>query len=536
MIKDITFYSDEDFKKIQAGVDKLANVVKTTLGPGGTNVILELGHLQAVTKDGVTVAEQVWLEDPLENIGAQIVKRVAQKTVKEAGDGTTTATVLAQAILREGLAIALKGLSKPIEVKRSIDIAVAAVVKEIKAMAKPVAGDDIYKVALISSNGDKEIGKLVGDAITEVGLEGLVTVEDSRSLDTYVKKVDGMRWDRGYKSHFFITNRNTAQCELLNPVILIVDGNVTSLREIMPNAQSENLISRYREDKEIGARPLLIIANDFGAEAISAFAMNHTNNAIQCCLVEAPDFQDVRKSIMQDIAAATGATVFSKEAGHTWANVTPEILGRCESVRVTQWTTTIIGGAGGLRASVRAQEIREQMRDTNEHALEVLKSRLARLVNGLSVFYVGGSSEIEVQEKKDRIDDALNATRAAIEEGVLPGGGVSLMRISESNDFFDMLMESDNIGPSIIRNAIKEPFMAICENVGLDPKICIQSVLKSENLSFGVNAATMKYEDLIVAGVIDPAKVVRLALENAASVAGMLLTTKAVVSNKRPKQ
>lgn len=531
-MKDITF-REEALPKILAGVNKLANVVKSTLGPGGTNVIIERGHTHQITKDGVTVAREVWLEDNEENIGAQIVKAVANRTVQEAGDGTTTATVLAQAILAEGVRLINAG-SKPIAVKRGIDAAVRLVVKYIKQMAKPVEGDDVLKVSLISSNGDQEIGKLVAEAINAVGLEGLVTVESSNSFETYSKKVDGMRWDRGYMHHHFITNPNKMECELIDPVILIVDGPVASLREIMKDNVTPSIIKRYREDKELAGKPLLIIANDFGAEAISAFAMNHLNKAITCCLVQAPDFQDIRKSIMGDIAAATGATVFTKDAGHTWTNITPVMLGRCERVRITQWNTTIIGGHGGLRTSQRAQEIREQMKDANEHALATLQSRLARLVNGLMVIYVGGGSDIEVQEKKDRIDDALNATRAAIEEGVLPGGGVAYLRIRKEMAIAGGEGTDDQkIGFEIIQEALKVPFETICENVGQSGKEAIEKVIGNSSPSFGFNAATMKYEDLIAAGVIDPAKVVRLALENAASVSGTLLTAGSIVSSKK---
>lgn len=539
MIKDITFGADAH-QKIKAGVDKLANVVKSTLGPGGTNVIVQRGDTQVITKDGVSVAREIWLSDPIENMGAQIVKEAAERTVSDAGDGTTTATVLAQAIFSRGIeqtkggGIWKKPSPKLIDVKRGIDLAVAEVVKQIREMSKPVEGDDINKVALISSNGDTEIGGLVGDAVTQVGLEGLVTVEDSKSLETFLKKVDGMRWDRGYLSPYFITHPAISECQLEDPVILIYDGVINSLREVMGN-DKYNIIDRYRNypDSELKGKPLLIICHEAGAEFLSTMAVNHQNKAIQCCIVQAPEFQQTRKAILHDIAAMTGATVISKEAGYNWKDVKPEHLGRCGRVRVSQWATTIIDGAGGLKAINRANELREQMKETNEHALVTLKSRLARLVNGLMVIYVGGGSEIEVKEKKDRLDDSLNATRSAIEEGVLPGGGIAYLNARERIDF-DTLPYTNadqKIGGLIVRDILSIPLETIVSNVGGDPDGVIQEIIHGDHAAdYGFNAQTRTFERLIETGVIDPTKVVRLALENASSVAGMLLTTKAVVS------
>lgn len=547
---EITF-KEQGLEKLKIGVDKLANVVKSTLGPGGTNVILQRGDMYAITKDGVSVARQVFqLQDPIENAGAQIVKEAANKTVAEAGDGTTTATVLAQAIISQGTKLASTG-ANPIDVKRGIDIAVKKVVEQIRASAKPVGGNDIQKVSLISANGDREIGKLVADAITVVGLEGIVTVDESKSLETYSKKVDGLRWDRGFMSPYFITNPSKAECILVDPVILIYDGNLTSLREIMGGAKANgrDIISKFRNDPELTGKPLLIIAHDFGAEAISAFAYNHQKNAINCCLVQAPDFQDTRKAIMYDIAAATGATVITKDSGHTWSNISTDVLGRCESVRVTQWNTTVIGGHGELKATNRVNEIREQMKDANEHALVVLKSRLARMIQGLMVIYVGGGSDVEVQEKKDRIDDALNATRAAIEEGVVQGGAMVylnawkkfrtplkwherfLLELGVNSGDHGFANYSQYIGAQVLYESLTKPFEAIVENVGHDPKDVLKELNKLDP-RFGFNAATLEYEDLISSGIIDPAKVVRLALENAASVAGMLLTSQAIITQK----
>lgn len=539
MIKEITF-NKEATDKLVAGVNKLANVVKTTLGPGGTNVVLQRSNTFGITKDGVSIARDIYLEDQIEEAGAQIVKEVALKTLAEAGDGTTTATVLAQAILTEGLKAATEG-KNAIEVKREIDRAVVKVVAELKRMSKPVEGDDILKVALISANGDKEIGGLVAEAVGKVGLEGLVTVEDSKSYDTYVKEVPGMRWERGYMSPRFVNKPSHQECELIDPVIMIIDGNLATVRE-MAGGQlvNANIIKRWREDKELGGKPLLIIAHDFGVEAIATMVMN-VQQGLPICLVQAPEFGDVRKMILEDIAAMTGATVISKEAGLSWDRVNTTHLGRANSVRVTQWMTTIIGGHGELRAQNRAQQIREQMKETNEHALQVLKVRLARLTNGLMVIYVGGGSEVEIQEKKDRIDDALNATRAAISEGVLPGGGVSYIRagkvLGRKNPrrwlkWLYSQRDDMTLGESIIFTSIMEPFMSICRNVGQDPAAALATVELSDVIDYGFNASTLKYEPLIAAGVIDPTKVVRLALENAASVAGMLLTTKATVTVK----
>lgn len=528
--------------KIKAGVDKLANLVKSTLGPGGTNVILELGHLHVITKDGVSVAQEVFLEDALENMGAQIVKKVAQKTVQEAGDGTTTATVLAQAILNEGIKT-MTGGSNIIDVKRGLDKAVIAVVKSLRALSTQVTPEDLHKVAIISSNGDREIGKYVGDAIKEVGIEGIVTVESSNSLDTWLKKVDGMRFDRGYMSPYFITNPDRAESDLKNPLILIYDGNLASVKEIAGDGKStNNLISRLRGsvqskpvDPELAGRPLLIIAQDFSAEFVSTMAVNAKNKAIVCCLVQAPDFGDSRKSIMYDIAAMTGATVITKDAGLTLKDAHPEHLGQSGGARITQWNTTIVDGVGGLTASVRINEIREQMKEAKDHVLESLKSRLARLQNGLMVIYVGGASDIEVQEKKDRIDDSLNATRAAVEEGVIPGGGVGYVRAGQKTEWTNIEIENadEATGVEIIRRILEVPFLTIVDNVGKKSSTVLKKVLDNHSTTFGFNAATLQYEDLVESGVIDPVKVSRLALENAASVAGMLLTTNGVVSNKR---
>lgn len=541
MIKDVTS-GPEALQKLKAGVDKLANVVKSTLGPGGNNVILQRGDTQAITKDGVSVAREIWLEDPIENSGAQFVKEAAERTVAGAGDGTTTATVLAQAIFTQGLDQITAG-AKLIDVKRGIDKTVARVVQEIKSRAKQIEKGDVRRIAMISSNGDETIGGLVAEAIEAVGLDGIVTVEESKSLDTYVKRVEGMQWDRGFLSHLFITNNEKMECYLEDPVVLVYDGTISALRELMGNNPNDtaNIIHRYRQgpnNPELHGLPLFIVCNDAGAEFVSTLAYNHNKGAIKACVVQAPEFQSTRKAILHDIAAMTGATVISKDAGFQWKDVKPEHLGRCEAVRVTQWTTTIIGGRGGLKATNRANGIREQIKeDANEAAVATLRRRLARLVDGLMVIYVGGSSVVEVSEKKDRIDDSLNATRAAIEEGVLPGGGVAYMRIARALDMASIDLDNDAqvIGASIVLSALDVPFKTIMDNIGADD-LKFTEVLDNSAFDYGYNAQTMQYENFLETGVIDPAKVVRLALENAASVAGMLLTTKAIVSYKKPTQ
>lgn len=534
--KDITM-APEAQDALRKGVDKLANVVKSTLGPGGTNVILQRGDTQAITKDGVSVAREIYLEDEIENIGAQIVKQAAENTVREAGDGTTTATVLAQAIFNQGLKH-MKSGAKLIDVKRGIDMAVEEVVKHIKSNSNEVKGDDITRVALISANGDKLIGGLVGEAISEVGLEGLVTVDDSKSLDTYRKKIEGMQWNRGYMHHAFINRPEKMECYLENPLVIIYDGNINSFREVMGN-DKYNIIQRVREgnDPEIKGLPFLFICNDAGAEFLAAVGLNMQRGAWQTCVVQPPEFQDTRKAIMHDIAAMTGATVIGKDSGLQWKDVKPEHLGRADAVRVTGWSTTIIGGRGGLKASVRAQEIREQINENaNEHAVAVLRSRLARLINGLNVIYVGGATEAEIAEKKDRIDDSINATRAALEEGVLPGGGIAYVRAKRAIDFSALPYENGDqrLGAQIVQEALDLPFNAIVENIGETPDVPLREIVSNENYSFGYNAQTRKHENLVESGVIDPTKVVRLALINGASVAGMLLSTKAIVSNSKP--
>lgn len=535
MNKDITFVP-EAHEKLKAGVDKIANVVKATLGPGGANVILQRGDTQAITKDGVSVAREVILKDPIENVGAQIVKQASERTVAAAGDGTTTAMVLAQAIYSEGLNEITKG-AKLIDVKRGIDLAVTEAVKGLKNISKKVEDPSIIRqVAMISSNGDTEIANLVADAMIEVGLEGVVSVEDSKTSETTRQRVEGMQWDRGYMSSAFVNRPEKMQCYLEDPVVLVYDGNIGSLREIMGKDQY-NIIDRWRSDKEVGSCPLLVVCNDASAEFINIIGMNVLKQAMRACVVQAPEFHTTRKEILYDIAAMTGATVISKENGLTWRDVKVEHLGRCEAVKVTGWTTTIIGGQGILKAQQRMEEIRKQIEENaNEYAVSVLKSRLARLKNGVNIIYVGGASPLEISEKKDRIDDSLNATRAAMEEGIVPGGGVAYLKVINSISSMETSNEDMALGMLIVKGALRVPARTIIENVGGDNRIVDLIMSDDQVIDYGYNAQTRTMENLYASGIIDPTKVTRLALENAASVAGLLLTTKAIVSNEKPTQ
>lgn len=534
MLKDITF-DQAAMDRLKEGVAKLTKVVKSTLGPGGTNVILERGDTQAITKDGVSVAREIFLEDSLENIGAQIVKEAASRTGREAGDGTTTATVLAEAILLEGIRNIAAG-GKPMDLKRGIDMAVKAVVSQIKAMSSPVDNlEDITKVALISANGDQEMGSLIGKAVHSVGKEGIVTVEDGKGLTTEWKQVEGMRFDRGFMSPYFI-NTDSGECILENPLVIIYNGNLMSLRE-MVSPEGNRLLDRISKTHGYQGKPLLMISIDYSAEAIATMARNVASGAIQACMVQAPEFGDIRREVMKDIAALVGAKIIETEAGLNLENAPLEVIGRCERVRINQWSTTIVQkNDKSLILQNRIAQINEQMEQANEYALEVLKQRMARLVNGLGVIYVGGSSLIEVQEKKDRIDDALSATKAALQEGIIPGGGVGYIRAMQAIDWNALPVENKDqqTGVEIIKAILPVPFKAIVSNVGENGDVVLDKIL-DKPASFGYNAKTMKYADLLEDGVIDPTKVSRLALENAASVAGMLLTINAVVSHKRNK-
>lgn len=539
-MKQIT-YDQEAMTKIKAGVDKLANAVKTTLGPGGSNVIIEENTRNAhITKDGVTVARSISLEDPIENLGAQIVKEAASRTATMAGDGTTTATVLAQAILTQGIKNVVAGANR-IDIKRGIDMATKAIVAEIKKMAIPV-GDNVRNIALISANGDDEVADLITEAITKVTKDGLVIVEDSRNATSEVSVIEGMTFDRGWLNHHFINNPEAGTVEFNNPLILLVDYIIEDFAPMIPILRKIQI--------EHPESPVLIIAEDVRGNALSTLALNVVKQGMRICAVQSPDFGDTRKEVLKDLEALTGAVIINKDAGLTLSNVEPTVCGTCEKIRVSQWETTIFGGAGrGGELEARLELMKTQMEQANENAIAKLKDRFARLTGLIGVIHIGGFSEIEVREKKDRIDDALQATRAAIEEGIVPGGGVAYVRalqaVRAGANPFDIQNDDQLQGTEILFRAIMEPIKCVAENVGVNGEVVLREVKRDKWFWFdsdgatksidvtsnhGFNAKTHKYEDLMAAGVIDPAKVTRLALENAASVSGMLLTTKSIIT------
>lgn len=545
-MKQIT-YDQEAMNRIKAGVDKLANAVKTTLGPGGSNVIIEENNRTAhITKDGVTVAKSVYLEDPIENLGTQIVKEAASRTAIMAGDGTTTATVLAQAILNQGIKNVVAGANR-IDIKRGIDMATKAIVAEIKKMAVPV-GDNVRNIALISANGDNEVADLITEAIEKVTKDGLVIVEDSRNATSEVSVIEGMTFDRGWLNHHFINNQESGTVEFSNPLILLVDYIIEDFAPMIPILRKIQI--QHPES------PILIIAEDVRGNALSTLALNVVKQGMRICAVQSPDFGDTRKEVLKDLAALTNATIITKDAGMTLSNIDVDVCGTCEKIRVSQWETTIFGGAGrGGLLEARLELMKTQMEQANENALAKLKDRFARLTGLIGVIHIGGFSEIEVREKKDRIDDALQATRAAIEEGIVPGGGVAYVRALQAvregarPEGFYPQNEDQLQGTEILFRAIMEPIKCVAENVGVNGEVVLNEVNKINNginkftvnytmtvpdlpipVSYGFNAKTQQYEDLLAAGVIDPAKVTRLALENAASVSGMLLTTKSIIT------
>jgi chaperonin GroEL len=517
MAKDIKF-DIEARDGLKRGVDALANAVKVTLGPKGRNVIIgkSFGGPN-VTKDGVTVAKEIELKDPLENMGAQMVKEVASKTNDLAGDGTTTATVLAQAIVKEGLKNVAAG-ANPMDLKRGIDKAVEAIVADLAKQAKEVGSstDKIKQVASISANNDDVIGELIAMAFGKVGKEGVITVEEAKGTDTYVDVVEGMQFDRGYLSPYFVTNPEKMEAELESPYILLYDKKVSSLKELLP----------ILEPVAQSGKPLLIIAEDVDGEALSTLVVNKLRGALKIAAVKAPGFGDRRKAMLEDIAILTGGTVISEERGFTLENTTLEMLGTCKRVTIDKDNTTIVSGNGEHdMIKNRVNQIKAQMdTSTSEYDKEKLQERLAKLAGGVAVLYVGAASEVEMKEKKDRVDDALHATRAAVEEGIVAGGGVALLRAKKVLDKIKADNADEATGIQIVSRAVEAPLRTIVENAGLEGSVVVAKVAEGKD-NFGYNAKTDEYVDMLKAGIIDPKKVTRVALENAASVSGMILTT-----------
>jgi chaperonin GroEL len=523
MAKEITF-DVAAREKLKAGVDALANAVKVTLGPKGRNVVIDKKFgAPHVTKDGVSVAKEIELKDPIENMGAQMLKEVASKTADIAGDGTTTATVLAQAIVSTGLKNVASG-ANPMDLKRGIDKAVNAVVGSLKASSKEVGSDNnkIKQVATISANNDESIGTLIADAMAKVGIEGVITVEEAKGTETDVKTVEGMQFDRGYLSPYFVTNAENMEAELENAYILIYDKKISNMKELLP----------VLEKTVQTGKPLLIIAEDVDGKALATLVVNKMRGALRIAAVKAPGFGDRRKAMLQDIAILTGGTVISEEMGLKLDATTLEDLGRAEKITIDKDNTTIVNGSGAKDAiQARVAEIKAQIeKTTSDYDREKLQERLAKLAGGVAVLYVGAATEVEMKEKKDRVDDALHATRAAVAEGIVPGGGTALIRASAALEGLKGDNEDETTGIAIIKRAIEEPLRQIVANAGGEGAVIVQKVREGKD-DFGYNARTETFENLLSSGVIDPTKVVRVALENAASIAGMLLTTECVISD-----
>jgi chaperonin GroEL len=524
------FFDIEARNKMKKGVDTLANAVKVTLGPKGRNVVIERKFgAPAVTKDGVTVAKEIELEDPIENMGAQMVKEVASKTADIAGDGTTTATVLAQSIISEGLKMVAAG-ANPMDLKRGIDKAVSLVVESLKAQSQTVGSDSkkIQQVATISANNDETIGKLIAEAFTKVGKEGVITVEEAKGTDTTVDVVEGMQFDRGYISPYFVTNSEKMEAELQNPYILIYDKKISNMKDIL------HILEKVAQ----GGRPLLIIAEDLEGEALATLVVNKLRGTLKVAAVKAPGFGDRRKEMLQDIAILTKGIVISEEQGYKLENADLSYLGTATSVTIDKDNTTVVGGKGKKEDIVaRVNQIKAQIEvTTSDYDKEKLQERLAKLSGGVAVLYVGAATEMEMKEKKDRVDDALHATRAAVEEGIVPGGGVAYIRAIDSLEAkVRGQIEDEQTGMAIVRRALEEPIRILTANAGIDGSIVVQKIKEGKG-DYGFNARTENYENLFKAGVIDPTKVSRVALENAASIAGMLLTTECVVADKPKKE
>ncbi len=523
MAKNITFES-EARAKMKKGVDALANAVKVTLGPKGRNVIIDKKFgSPAITKDGVTVAKEIELKDPIENMGAQLVKEVASKTADTAGDGTTTATVLAQAIYTAGIKNVAAG-ANPMDLKRGIDKAVSKVVENLRSQSKSIENsNEISQVGTISANNDFEIGKMIADAMDKVGKDGVITVEEAKGTETEVKTVEGMQFDRGYLSPYFVTNTEKMEAEMENPYILIYDKKVSTMKELLP----------VLEQVVQSGRPLLIIAEDVDGEALATLVVNKLRGSLKIAAVKAPGFGDRRKAMLEDIAILTGGTVISEERGYKLENATLDYLGKAERIIIDKDNTTIVNGGGNSDdIKGRVNEIRAQIeKTTSDYDREKLQERLAKLSGGVAILYIGASTEVEMKEKKDRVDDALHATRAAVEEGIVAGGGVALIRAIEALTDIDTDNEDQMTAVQINRTSLEAPLRTIVANAGLEGSVIVQKVREGKG-DYGFNARENQYEPMLAAGIIDPTKVTRMALENAASIAGMLLTTECVVSDE----
>ncbi len=523
------FFDIDARNRMKKGVDTLSNAVKVTLGPKGRNVVIEkkFGAPQ-ITKDGVTVAKEIELEDPIENMGAQMVKEVASKTADIAGDGTTTATVLAQSIIGEGLKMVAAG-ANPMDLKRGIDKAVAKIVENLRGQSQAVGNDSkkIEQVATISANSDGVIGKLIADAMSKVGKEGVITVEEAKGTDTTVDVVEGMQFDRGYVSPYFVTNSEKMSVELDNPYILIYDKKISAMKDIL------HILEKVAQT----GRPLVIIAEDLEGEALATLVVNKLRGTIKVAAVKAPGFGDRRKEMLTDLAILTSGIVVSEEQGFKLENADLTYLGQATSITIDKDNTTIVGGKGKKAdITARVNQIKSQVENTtSDYDREKLQERLAKLSGGVAVLYVGAATEVEMKEKKDRVDDALHATRAAVEEGIVPGGGVAYIRAVETLDGFKGANADETTGIAIVRRSLEEPLRQIVANCGIEGSVVVQKIREGKG-DFGFNARTEKYENLLKAGVIDPTKVTRVALENAASIAGMLLTTECVIADKPAKE
>ena len=526
MAKEIHF-NTESRENLRKGVDILANAVKVTLGPKGRNVILDKKFgAPTITKDGVTVAKEIELKDAVENMGAQLVKEVASKTADDAGDGTTPATVLAQAIFNNGIKNVAAG-ANPMDLKRGIDKAVKNVVSELQDQSKEIKdSSEISQVATVSANNDHEIGSMVANAMDKVGRDGVITVEEAKGTETEVKTVEGMQFDRGYLSPYFVTNSDKMEVELENPYILIYDKKISAMKELLPILE---LVSQ-------SGKPLLIIAEDIEGEALATIVVNKIRGALKVAAVKAPGFGDRRKAMLEDLAILTGGTVISEERGYKLESATIDYLGTADKINIDKDNTTIVSGAGKKSdINARVNQIKKQIKNTtSEYDKEKLQERLAKLSGGVAILYIGSATEVEMKEKKDRVDDALHATRAAVQEGIVAGGGIGFIRAINSLDKLDLENEDQNTGVIIVKTALESPIRTIVENSGGEGSVVIQKVKESKN-DFGYNAATDTYESMFAAGIIDPTKVSRLALENAASIASLLITTECVIVDEPEK-